>query len=304
MTDWNSKKILLVGETVLDIIQIVSEYPKEDDDIRSNHGWWQRGGNASNNATVLSLLGEKCEILSNFSSSEMFKFVVADLTNRGIDHKNCLYFDDCEVPLSTIWISEANGSRTIVHSNPNLPHVNFETFDKCDLDEYKWIHFEGRTPLEFRKMMEKTRKFNSRIKISVELEKLRGDDLKLVENADFVFLGKTFAKFIGCEKKEEAVYKLKELAGDKNNFTVICPWETEGVAVLDQENNFYSCEAFKAEKVRDTLGAGDTFCAATIFALNQGRNVQKAIEFGSTIAGLKVGFYGYDGIKDACKKFL
>lgn len=34
MTDWDSKKILLVGETVLDIIQIVAEYPKEDADLR------------------------------------------------------------------------------------------------------------------------------------------------------------------------------------------------------------------------------------------------------------------------------
>lgn len=39
-------------------------------------------------------------------------------------------------------ISEANGSRTIIHSNPNLPHMSFEEFDKCNLDEYKWIHFE------------------------------------------------------------------------------------------------------------------------------------------------------------------
>lgn len=148
-------------------------------------------------------------------------------------------------------------------------------------------------------MMQKTRKHNPLIKISVELEKLRGDDLYLVKNADFVILGKTFAKFVGSTSKEEAVYKLKELVGDKNkNFTVICPWEMDGVAVLDAENNYYSCPAFPPEKVVDTLGAGDTFCAATVFALNQGKNVQEAIEFGSKVAGYKVGFFGYDQIKN------
>lgn len=30
----SGKKILFVGETVLDIIQVVSTFPKEDDDIR------------------------------------------------------------------------------------------------------------------------------------------------------------------------------------------------------------------------------------------------------------------------------
>lgn len=32
--DWDKKKILLVGETVLDIIQVVPKYPKEDDDAK------------------------------------------------------------------------------------------------------------------------------------------------------------------------------------------------------------------------------------------------------------------------------
>lgn len=36
------KKILLVGECVLDIIQIVETFPKEDDDVRSVHAYHQR----------------------------------------------------------------------------------------------------------------------------------------------------------------------------------------------------------------------------------------------------------------------
>lgn len=30
----DSKKILLVGECVLDIIQVIDSFPKEDDDVR------------------------------------------------------------------------------------------------------------------------------------------------------------------------------------------------------------------------------------------------------------------------------
>lgn len=101
------------------------------------------------------------------------------------------------------------------------------------------------------------------------------------------------------------MYKLKEMAGKINtSFIVICPWDTDGVAVLDNENNFYTCASHPPEKVVDTLGAGDTFCAATLYALNKGKEIQEAIEFGSKIAGLKVGFYGYDGIREGCKKFL
>lgn len=152
-------------------------------------------------------------------------------------------------------------------------------------------------------MMDKTRNFDPTIKISVELEKLRGDDLYLVDHADYVFLSKTFAQYLGCTDKKEAVYHLKKLA-NRSNFNVICPWATDGAVALDQENNYYCCPSYPPERVVDTLGAGDTFCAATIFALNQKRTVKEAIEFGSKIAGAKVGFYGYDGIKEVLHKFL
>lgn len=150
-------------------------------------------------------------------------------------------------------------------------------------------------------MMEKTKKFSPDIKVSVELEKPRGEDLLLVEFADYVILGKTYAQFMGgITNKKNAVYKLRELSkGSK--FSIICPWGEDGAAALDQDNNYYSCPAYSPENVIDTLGAGDTFCAATIFALNRGRHLGEAIEFGCRVAGAKVGFYGYDEIKNLFK---
>ena len=47
----------------------------------------------------------------------------------------------------------------------------------------------------------------------------------------------------------------------------------------------------------DTLGAGDTFNAATILALCRGVDVKDAIVFGCKVAGAKCGMIGRDGIK-------
>lgn len=57
-------EILCVGIVCLDIVNHLSHYPKEDEDIRASHQTRQSGGNASNTAKVLSLLGRKCELLS------------------------------------------------------------------------------------------------------------------------------------------------------------------------------------------------------------------------------------------------
>lgn len=279
---------------------------------RSSHAFWQRGGNASNNSTVLSLLGRKCELLTTFSGDKMFGFVMEDLKSRGIETKNCFYFPNCNMPLSTVLLNKSSGCRTIIHSNKNLPHVNFDIFDKCDLSEYFWVHFEARSVPETKKMMLKIKEFNKakpdeeKIKISLELEKKRDENLLLTKFTDVAFLGRDFAEILGCQDKKTAVYKLKEMTTNddryKNeNCLIICPWGTDGACALSQSGDYVETPAFPPpdNKVVDTLGAGDTFCAGTLHALmTDFGNISGAIEQGSRIAGFKCGFYGYDCVKN------
>lgn len=82
--------------------------------------------------------------------------------------------------------------------------------------------------------------------------------------------------------------------------TIICPWGAHGVAVLNSNDEFFSCPSFPPPKLIDTLGAGDTFCAATIYALVRGNSLQSSTEFASRLAGSKCGHYGYDDIRKNC----
>lgn len=78
---------------------------------------------------------------------------------------------------------------------------------------------------------------------------------------------------------------------------LICPWGIEGAIAVDNESDSHFAALAKiSPKTVDTLGAGDTFVASTIYSLNQGNSLQESIEFGCRIAGAKVGFYGYDNI--------
>lgn len=108
---------------------------------RSKYGRWQRGGNASNNCTVLAQFGVQSEFLGSLSAAKMFKFVIDDCIDRCIRISNCTSHN-CEAPLSSVILNEATGSRTIIHSNPNLPILKFEDFKRINMSQYKWIHFE------------------------------------------------------------------------------------------------------------------------------------------------------------------
>ncbi|XP_032366304.1 ketohexokinase isoform X5 [Etheostoma spectabile] len=61
------KKILCVGLVCLDIINVVDKYPEEDTDTRCLSQRWQRGGNASNCCTVLSLLGASSAFMGSLA---------------------------------------------------------------------------------------------------------------------------------------------------------------------------------------------------------------------------------------------
>lgn len=119
--------------------------------FRSKFGRWQRGGNASNVCTVLAQLGTNCEYMGAFSTNKMFKFVIDDLVERGIRISNCSYHDNCEAPISSIILS--GGQRTIVFSNPNLPHFQFDDFRRINLNHYDWIHFEVMQSIHIRTTM-------------------------------------------------------------------------------------------------------------------------------------------------------
>lgn len=85
--------------------------------------------------------------------------------------------------------------------------------------------------------------------------------------------------------------------------TVIVPWGSEGAgARVGQRGLIVQCPSHPPPVVRDTLGAGDAFIAATIFALSAGACTATSIDLGCRVAGLKVGLKGWAELKEALPK--
>lgn len=109
---------------------------------RALKGRWQRGGNASNLCTVLRQLGNKCEFMGPLSNSKAFSFLIEDCHDRGIQIDHCVYHSAPIAPFSSVILNEATGSRTIVHSNADMPMLTADDFRKIPFENYGWIHFE------------------------------------------------------------------------------------------------------------------------------------------------------------------
>lgn len=227
-------------------------------------------------------------------------FVLDDLRRYSVDLRYTVFQTTGSVPISTVIVNEASGSRTILHAYRNLPDVSAMDFEKVDLTRFKWIHIEGRNASEQVKMLQRIEQHNARqppgqkIRVSVEVEKPREELFQLFGYGDVVFVSKDVAKHLGFQSSVEALRGLYNRV--RKGATLICAWAEKGANALGPDGQLLHSDAFPPPRVVDTLGAGDTFNASVIFSLSQGKSMQEALRFGCQVAGKKCGLQGFDGI--------
>ncbi|XP_042302158.1 ketohexokinase isoform X2 [Sceloporus undulatus] len=294
------KRILCVGLVCLDIISVVDRYPAEDSDSRCLSQRWQRGGNASNTCTVLALLGAPTAFMGSLAPGHAAQFILADFQRRQVDVAHVVWQGRGETPCACCLVNCANGSRTVTLYDTNLPDVTAADFERVDLSQYKWIHWEGRNASEQVKMLQCVEKHNQtcpsseRVATSVEVEKPRAELYQLLGYGDVVFVSKDVAKDLGFSSAPEAVQGLHGRV--KAGAILICAWAEKGADAVGPDGLLVHSDAFPPETVVDTLGAGDTFNAAVILALSRGEPLHDALTYGCQVAGRKCGVHGYDEI--------
>lgn len=282
--------ILLTGIVVLDIINHLDSYPKEDSEVRAIKQQSRRGGNASNTATILSQLNHNCILAASLSNDSSGQFLRKDIEDNGIQLAISSASHEYTSPTSYITLNRANGSRSIIHYR-NLPELTFDQFDKINLEAVNWYHFEGRNVNETRQMMQKSHHFNKTI--SLEIEKDRDGIDALIPLANIIYFSRPFAQSRNLLEARDCLKYFNSLYPDK---VLVCTWGTEGAYAMHNNVEFFS-PAFHIEKSIDTIGAGDTFNAGFIHAQINKFSIQDSLVYACKLAGLKCAKSGLSNLE-------
>ncbi len=252
-------RILAVGIATVDIVNTLASYPPEDAEVRVLAQRRVRGGNATNTLVILSQLGHTCSWAGVLPREPDSQIVTEDLERHQVDLAPVHRPLAGKLPTSYIALSTDTGSRTIMHYR-DLPEYDFPSFDQLHLDDYDWIHFEGRHVAALGPMLKKVRQAG--IPCSVEVEKPREGIEALFGLPDVLLFSRSYVQHCGHEHPPDF---LRLLSPSRPAFVT---WGEAGAWCASSQNEILHQPAPRITVV-DSLGAGDVFNAGVIHAMTQ-----------------------------------
>ena len=277
--------ILAVGVATLDIISLVKTYPEEDSEIRALTQRRARGGNAANTLVILSQLGHAAHWAGVLPQSSDADWVAADLQRYGVCLDAVSHVKQGSLPVSHILLSQATGSRSIVHYR-NLPEYSLDQFKSLNLAAFDWVHFEGRNVPDLGKMLEMVKRKG--MACSLEVEKPREGMEKLFHWPDVLLFSRNYVQHKGFDSAESFLQQAKF-----KNQKIFVSWGEQGAWAKAGQQQMLHCR-HKVSKVVDSVGAGDVFNAGVIHGLCSGQALAEVLNTASHLAAQHCARQGFD----------
>lgn len=285
-------KILGVGNSVIDHVCCLNHFPAENSEQRAISQYNQLGGNCANSLNLLAQLGHSASIMTTLAQDETGKQLAQELQKRKVDISLVQKIRGGQTPRSQVWLSQETGSRTIVHYR-DLAEVSFDHFAKTEIEQFDWLHFEGRNIEAVAGMLNIARCFLQGQPISLEVEKERDGIDALFSQVSVLFFSQTFVQGRGFTTAEAWLTHCHTLAPQA---VIFCAWGDQGAWCVSTEGKIYHQRPTANLTVVDSLGAGDVFNAGVIDAMVRGHQAQEALKLAVLLAEKKLGQLGIDDL--------
>lgn len=286
--------IMIIGAAIVDlplrpvskeVFDVVS-YPV--DDIKMTIG-----GDALNEATIITRLGHKVGLMSCIGVDIPGAFVLNHCKNNGIDTRYIKQDSSVNTSINVGLVAE-DGERTfITNRQGSLWKFKYEDLDLEALKEAKYLSLASifNNPLFDEKALIAifSKAKENKMTIFADMVKPRlKETLKDIKAA----LGYVDYFFPNYEEAKEMTGKesVEDIADVFLSYGVKCPVIKVGKkgAFIKTANESMLVPGYKYSNCIDTIGAGDNFAAGFISAFTEGKSLRECAEFANAVASISV----------------
>ncbi|SPL69037.1 adenosine kinase [Acinetobacter stercoris] len=253
------------------------------------------GGSAANTTVAFSALGGSAFYACRVGHDEFGSTYLKGLNEAGIT--TSLKSVSNGVTGTCVVLSSADAERTMQTYLGITAELSDEQIDLSPLRSAKWLYIEGylSTSDTARAAVKKARQIakDNNVKIALTLSDpamvqyaRQGLDELIGDGVDLIFCNEDEAQmYTKTDSVEAAFAKLKLLSNE-----VVITLSEKGALVGNQYEQFY-IDGRKVNAI-DTLGAGDAFAGAFLYARNNGEDLKTSTELAILVSSEIVSQYG------------
>jgi sugar/nucleoside kinase (ribokinase family) len=269
------KKVLGIGEVVVDKVHMLASFPNEGEKVSAQAVQNTLGGPVPAALVLLARLGVECALVTSIARDEAGETIRTILSKEDIV---LLAQDILTTPVHTVLINEQTGSRTIIKdasSKNNLKAVSEELVQSADI-----ILSDRHEPTAMSNAIHNKR--STTLTLMDPSVDCSSQTIKLLKEIDFPIIPiETLHLLYPAQSLQEGSKKLSLLLGKP----VVITMGQYGCAVWDDE--LLTIHPSHPVKVVDTLGAGDVFRGGFAYGLLQGWDIHNCAKFANSVAALQ-----------------
>lgn len=289
------KKITVIGPAIVDVLA----YPVDFINIQAGTQPMKDiilsyGGDALNEAVILSRLGVTVELVSKVGQDKAGYQIINFIENEGVSCNKLIIEENLHTSINVVLVDN-KGERYFL-TNPKGSMRNLKEQDVClSLDTAADIvSFAGMfvSPLmditSMKRIFSKIKEKPGRI-LAVDMTKAKnGENIrgleKLLKYVDFIFPNEAEIALLTGESDPRVNAELLVEAG-VGCAVIKCG---KNGCVIQTKNQFIELPAYPVDNVVDSTGAGDSFVAGFLYGLQQGYSVEECGIFANAVASCTV----------------
>lgn len=277
------KIITGVGAAVLDHLNLIEDYPKEDGSTHITQIICQGGGACATAIVAAHRLGMHGQMITTIGDDETGRMILDGLDQEGIDTTMVEIVPDGISPHSEIMVNPQTGTRTKFVCNNTLPPI---AWNKDQIDQIRnsdLLHVDGTRYDNAMAAIKIAKQYG--IPVSVDgchMEEDKELNRSMALEADILIMNARYPKLVAKTATTEEALAFFAANGPK---VVISTQGTNGcLAWIDGKAEVFPAYSVKAV---DSTGAGDVFHGAFLASYMNDGDVRRAIRYASIAAALK-----------------